>query len=303
MEGDQVEPRGRSPPTSCGGARRPCCSRRRVRRRPLMCMLRTSGGRCPSSMRLVYSVRYPDDVIYEDEIGDDGVLTYTREAPDGWSGHTGHIDAELLRAGRGRAARLRMRLERVRRDGERAAARARHGCARSVPSASARRFSLACVEDRIEAAREVMRQVAARGDWQSAIDPSLPPSAAGSHTTSRLPPGRPRLVIDHTDAEVVIVQVPEIPDARTYTGHEGLVDALLDWPRQWENFRMTPERIFAPDTEDLIEGRPRRPAALDGHRGRGRDRLRLPRARRARGLLGHVPDARRGARPRCPEPR
>jgi ferredoxin-NADP reductase len=48
-------------------------------------------------MRLVYSVRYPDDVIYEDEIGDDAVLTYTREAPEGWSGHTGHIDAELVR--------------------------------------------------------------------------------------------------------------------------------------------------------------------------------------------------------------
>jgi ferredoxin-NADP reductase len=25
------------------------------------------------------------------------VLTYTREAPGGWTGHTGHVDAELLR--------------------------------------------------------------------------------------------------------------------------------------------------------------------------------------------------------------
>jgi ferredoxin-NADP reductase len=48
-------------------------------------------------MRLVYSVRFPDDVIYEDEIGGDALLTYTREAPEGWSGHTGHIDAQLLR--------------------------------------------------------------------------------------------------------------------------------------------------------------------------------------------------------------
>jgi ferredoxin-NADP reductase len=36
-------------------------------------------------------------VIYADELADDAVLTYTREAPDGWTGHTGHIDAELLR--------------------------------------------------------------------------------------------------------------------------------------------------------------------------------------------------------------
>jgi ferredoxin-NADP reductase len=41
-------------------------------------------------------VRYPDDVIYADELGDEARLTYTREAPEGWSGHTGHIDAGIL---------------------------------------------------------------------------------------------------------------------------------------------------------------------------------------------------------------
>jgi ferredoxin-NADP reductase len=65
---------------------------------PLMCMLRHKRRTMPElEMRLVYSVRYPDDVIYKDELGDGAALTYTREAPDGWSGHTGHIDAELLR--------------------------------------------------------------------------------------------------------------------------------------------------------------------------------------------------------------
>ena len=65
---------------------------------PLMCMLRHRRRTMPElDMRLVYSVRYPDDVIYEDEIGSDAALTYTREAPEGWSGHTGHVDAELLR--------------------------------------------------------------------------------------------------------------------------------------------------------------------------------------------------------------
>ena len=65
---------------------------------PLMCMLRHKRRVMPDlDMRLVYSVRFPDDVIYEDEIGDDALLTYTREAPESWSGHTGHIDAELLR--------------------------------------------------------------------------------------------------------------------------------------------------------------------------------------------------------------
>jgi ferredoxin-NADP reductase len=65
---------------------------------PLMAMLRHKRRTMPElDMRLVYSVRYADDVIYADEIGDDALLTYTREPPDGWTGHTGHVDAELLR--------------------------------------------------------------------------------------------------------------------------------------------------------------------------------------------------------------
>jgi ferredoxin-NADP reductase len=100
QEGDQVELRGpftsyfvwrgESPVLLVGGGSGVA---------PLMAMLRHKRRTMPElDMRLVYSVRYPDDVIYADEVGDDAVLTYTREAPGGWSGHTGHIDAELLRA-------------------------------------------------------------------------------------------------------------------------------------------------------------------------------------------------------------
>ena len=65
---------------------------------PLMAMLRHKRRTMPElDMRLVYSVRHADDVIFADEIGDDAVLTYTREAPEGWTGHTGHIDADMLR--------------------------------------------------------------------------------------------------------------------------------------------------------------------------------------------------------------
>ena len=64
---------------------------------PLMSMLRHRRRTMPElDMRLVYSVRYADDVIYEDELDGDAALTYTREAPEGWSGHTGHIDTALL---------------------------------------------------------------------------------------------------------------------------------------------------------------------------------------------------------------
>jgi ferredoxin-NADP reductase len=64
---------------------------------PLMCMLRHRRRTMPDlPMRLVYSVRNADDVIYADELGDEAVLTYTRAAPDGWSGHVGRIDLPFL---------------------------------------------------------------------------------------------------------------------------------------------------------------------------------------------------------------
>ncbi len=70
---------------------------------PLMAMLRHRRRTLPEAeMRLVYSVRTAADVIYADELGDETVLTYTREPPAGWSGHSGRIDAALL-AGRRQA--------------------------------------------------------------------------------------------------------------------------------------------------------------------------------------------------------
>ena len=65
---------------------------------PLMAMLRhrrRTGS--PTDMRLLYSVRTPEDVFYADELGDETTVTYTREAPPGWTGATGHISAELVR--------------------------------------------------------------------------------------------------------------------------------------------------------------------------------------------------------------
>jgi ferredoxin-NADP reductase len=65
---------------------------------PLMAMIRHKRRAMPDAdLRLVYSVRHADDVIYEEELAGEAVLTYTRDAPGGWTGHTGHIDAELLR--------------------------------------------------------------------------------------------------------------------------------------------------------------------------------------------------------------
>jgi len=66
---------------------------------PLMAMLRHRRLTTPElPMRLVYSVRTGEDVIYADELGDDALLTFTREPPQGWSGHTGRIDRSLIEA-------------------------------------------------------------------------------------------------------------------------------------------------------------------------------------------------------------
>jgi ferredoxin-NADP reductase len=66
---------------------------------PLMSMLRHRRRTMPElEMRLVYSARGTDDVIYADELGDDALLTFSREPPDGWGGHTGRIDGALIEA-------------------------------------------------------------------------------------------------------------------------------------------------------------------------------------------------------------
>ena len=66
---------------------------------PLMAMLRHRRRAVPDArMALLYSVRSAADVIYADELGDDATLTYTREPPAGWDGHTGRLDAELVGA-------------------------------------------------------------------------------------------------------------------------------------------------------------------------------------------------------------
>jgi ferredoxin-NADP reductase len=98
VEGDQVELRGpftsyfvwrgESPALLVGGGSGVV---------PLMAMLRHRRRTMPDlPMRLVYSVRSSEDVIYADQLGDDVVLTFTKNAPDGWTGHRGRLDGTLI---------------------------------------------------------------------------------------------------------------------------------------------------------------------------------------------------------------
>ncbi len=64
---------------------------------PLMSMLRHRRRTAPEiPMKLIYSVRSQDEIIYADELGQDALITLTRNAPEDWKGHRGRVDAELV---------------------------------------------------------------------------------------------------------------------------------------------------------------------------------------------------------------
>jgi ferredoxin-NADP reductase len=66
-----------------------------------MAMIRSSSGSTP--IRLLYSSRTLEDVIYRQELEDHAghglevFHTLTREQPPGWTGYSRRIDEELLR--------------------------------------------------------------------------------------------------------------------------------------------------------------------------------------------------------------
>jgi len=64
---------------------------------PLMSMLRHRRRALPEvPVRLLYSVRSPDDVFYRSELGEETTITYTRRTPERWTGDTGRIGAALV---------------------------------------------------------------------------------------------------------------------------------------------------------------------------------------------------------------
>jgi len=64
---------------------------------PLMSMLRhrrLTASELP--MKLIYSTRSREEIIYADELGQDALVTLTRSVPEGWNGHRGRVSAELI---------------------------------------------------------------------------------------------------------------------------------------------------------------------------------------------------------------
>jgi ferredoxin-NADP reductase len=71
---------------------------------PLMAIIRERARHDgPPPMHLVYSVRTPEQVIYADELAERAEqeslrldIVYTRHAPDGWTGATGRLTADVI---------------------------------------------------------------------------------------------------------------------------------------------------------------------------------------------------------------
>lgn len=109
-----------------------------------------------------------------------------------------------------------------------------------------------------------MQAIAKDVDWLTVLDPDSPRWLVDlqRETLDAYRAGDLGWVLEHTHPDIEIVQPPEFPDGRTYRGLEGLIDAFLDWPNEWEDFHVEPTRIFAPgDGQVFVEA---------VHRGRSR---------------------------------
>jgi len=73
--------------------------------------------------------------------------------------------------------------------------------------------------------------------------------------------GNWELVQENSHPDLVIVQPPEVPDAKTYRGPHAVADAAADWPSQWEDFKLELVELIDVDEERVI--------SVTRHHGRG----------------------------------
>ena len=109
------------------------------------------------------------------------------------------------------------------------------------------------MDDRIEAARQVLLDFHMGDEWEAVVEEGIPPelSVIQRELIAAYRNADVEWLLEHTDPDVEITQIPELPDARTYRGHGGFIDALLDWPRQWQDFTVEPRRLFAVGDDHL----------------------------------------------------
>jgi ketosteroid isomerase-like protein len=110
------------------------------------------------------------------------------------------------------------------------------------------------MEDRLEAVRQVLRDFHMGDEWNAVVEDGIPPELASllGELLDAYRDADVEWLLEHTDPNIVITQIAELPGARTYRGCEGFVDALLDWPLQWRDFQIKPLRVFAVGDDHLV---------------------------------------------------
>jgi ketosteroid isomerase-like protein len=110
------------------------------------------------------------------------------------------------------------------------------------------------MEDRIEAARQVIRDFDIGDEWDAVIEDGVPPELAA--LAREFVDGYRRAdiewLLEHTDPDAEISQIAELPDSKNYRGRDGFIEAMLDWPRQWEDFQIEPRSIFGVGDDQLV---------------------------------------------------
>ena len=69
-------------------------------------------------------------------------------------------------------------------------------------------------------------------------------------------------LLAHADPEIEIVQPRHLPGARTYHGHDGLLESIGEWADEWDDFHMEVDRVIDAGRERVI--------AIVRHHGRGK---------------------------------
>jgi ketosteroid isomerase-like protein len=101
-------------------------------------------------------------------------------------------------------------------------------------------------DEELATLRELLPASVEGQDWPSKFEGEMPPEVAEVmlRTFDAYVRGDIDALLRGVHPDVEIVQPKAFVDARTYSGHRGLVEALLDWPLQWEHLEIEPQRLF-----------------------------------------------------------
>jgi ketosteroid isomerase-like protein len=68
-------------------------------------------------------------------------------------------------------------------------------------------------------------------------------SATDSLSQEEMLAALPAMIAEACDPEIEFVETPERVDARTYRGHEGVLEAWTRWLEQWEEYSYEVDRV------------------------------------------------------------